>query len=211
MVRRLVETTDTRTRLFDAFGRLVADSRVLIGPGGVVQIEELPPPFQGGWLTRLAIDLYDEIVNALLARQVPGVPRRPGSGRRPLRGRRQGADRRTERQRLDDPRPRHDPDGGGAGQRYKQVLGAVMLSRGGAQIDAAIRSVRLDILKVFAVALAVTVLLSFYLAGTIARPIRKLAVAADHVRRGHGRHHEIPDFSRRGDEIPAICPARCAI
>ena len=76
-----------------------------------------------------------------------------------------------------------------------------MLSRGGAQIDAAIRSVRLDILKVFAVALAVTVLLSFYLAGTIARPIRKLAVAADHVRRGHGRHHEIPDFSRRGDEI----------
>ena len=86
-------------------------------------------------------------------------------------------------------------------QRYKQVLGAVMLSRGGAQIDAAIRSVRLDILKVFAVALAVTVLLSFYLAGTIARPIRKLAAAADHVRRGHGRHHEIPDFSRRGDEI----------
>jgi two-component system sensor histidine kinase ChvG len=45
------------------------------------------------------------------------------------------------------------------------------------------------------------VLLSFYLAGTIARPIRKLAVAADHVRRGHGRHHEIPDFSHRGDEI----------
>jgi two-component system sensor histidine kinase ChvG len=47
----------------------------------------------------------------------------------------------------------------------------------------------------------VTVLLSFYLAGTIARPIRKLAAAADHVRRGHGRHHEIPDFSHRGDEI----------
>ena len=56
MVRRLVETTDTRTRLFDPFGRLMADSRVLIGPGGVVQIEELPPPVQGGWLTRLAID-----------------------------------------------------------------------------------------------------------------------------------------------------------
>ena len=50
------------------FGTLVADSRVLIGPGGVVQIEELPPPVQGGWLTRLAIDLYDEIVNALPSR-----------------------------------------------------------------------------------------------------------------------------------------------
>src|SRR3954469_17407651 len=60
MVRRLVETTDTRTRLFDYSGTLVADSRVLIGPGGVVQIEELPPLVQGGPLTRLAIDLYDE-------------------------------------------------------------------------------------------------------------------------------------------------------
>ena len=36
-----VWSTTTRTRLFDASGTLVADSRVLIGPGGVVQIEEL--------------------------------------------------------------------------------------------------------------------------------------------------------------------------
>ena len=44
MVRRLVETTDTRTRLFDASGTLVADSRVLIGPGGVVQTLALSSP-----------------------------------------------------------------------------------------------------------------------------------------------------------------------
>ena len=202
MVRRLVETTDTRTRLFDAFGRLMADSRVLIGPGGVVQIEELPPPIQGGWLTRLAIDLYDEIVNALPSRdKFPVFREGPVQVAnhyedvvRALTGELSASVWTT-------------PDHGMIltvavpVQRYKQVLGAVMLSRGGAQIDAAIRSVRLDILKVFAVALAVTVLLSFYLAGTIARPIRKLAAAADHVRRGHGRHHEIPDFSRRGDEI----------
>jgi two-component system, OmpR family, sensor histidine kinase ChvG len=202
MVRRLVETTDTRTRLFDASGTLVADSRVLIGPGGVVQIEELPPPIQGGWLTRLAIDLYDEIVNALPSRdKFPVFREGPVQAAdhyedvvRALTGELSASVWTT---------PEHGmiltvavPV-----QRFKQVLGAVMLSRGGTQIDAAIRSVRLDILKVFAVALAVTVLLSFYLAGTIARPIRKLAAAADHVRRGHGRHHEIPDFSKRGDEI----------
>lgn len=202
MVRRLVETTDTRTRLFDPYGRLIADSRVLIGPGGVVQIEELPPPVQGGWLTRLAIDLYDEIVNALPSRdKFPVFREGPVQVAnhyedvvRALTGDLSASVWTTS-------------DHGMIltvavpVQRFKQVLGAVMLSRGGAQIDAAIRSVRLDILKVFAVALAVTVLLSFYLAGTIARPIRKLAAAADHVRRGHGRHHEIPDFSRRGDEI----------
>ena len=56
-------------------------------------------------------------------------------------------------------------------------------------------------LIVFAIALAVTVLLSFYLAGTIARPIRRLAAAAKLVRYGQGRRFEIPDFGRRRDEI----------
>jgi two-component system sensor histidine kinase ChvG len=86
-------------------------------------------------------------------------------------------------------------------QRYKQVLGAVLLSSDSTEIDQAIRSVRFEILKVFVIALGVTVLLSIYLAGTIARPIRRLAAAAERVRRGHGRHVLIPDFTRRGDEI----------
>jgi two-component system sensor histidine kinase ChvG len=50
------------------------------------------------------------------------------------------------------------------------------------------------------VALLVTVLLSFYLAGTIARPIRRLAAAAERAR-GRRARVEIPDFTRRGDEI----------
>src|SRR6185312_13995939 len=49
-------------------------------------------------------------------------------------------------------------------------------------------------------ALAVTILLSFYLAGTIARPIRRLADAAEHVRLGRGPTR-IPDFGHRHDEI----------
>ncbi len=55
-------------------------------------------------------------------------------------------------------------------------------------------------LRIFGAALFVTVLLSLYLAGTIARPIRRLAAAAE---RGRGRRArvEIPDFTRRGDEI----------
>jgi len=61
--------------------------------------------------------------------------------------------------------------------------------------------VRLEILKVFVIALGVTVLLSIYLAGTIGRPIRRLAAAAERVRRGHGRQVLIPDFTGRGDEI----------
>ncbi|MCH8237957.1 MAG: HAMP domain-containing protein, partial [Proteobacteria bacterium] len=88
-----------------------------------------------------------------------------------------------------------------AGTRYKQVLGALMLTRGSHTIDNALLEVRLDILKIFAAVLAVTILLSVYLASTIARPIRRLAEAAERVRRDHGRHQIIPDFAGRNDEI----------
>jgi two-component system sensor histidine kinase ChvG len=44
------------------------------------------------------------------------------------------------------------------------------------------------------------VLLSLYLAGTIARPIRLLAAAAERAR-GRGTYIDIPDFTERRDEI----------
>jgi len=92
-------------------------------------------------------------------------------------------------------------------QRYKQVLGALMLTRNSDNIEKALREVRIDILKVFAVALGVTIFLSLYLAGTIARPVRRLADAAERVRHGHHRQHEIPDFGSRGDEIGELSRA----
>jgi len=55
-------------------------------------------------------------------------------------------------------------------------------------------------LRIFGVALLVTILLSFYLASTIARPIRRLADAAERAR-GRGARVDIPDLMGRGDEI----------
>ena len=43
MMRRLVAPTKTRARLFDVHGEIIADSRVLRGPGGAIQVSELPP------------------------------------------------------------------------------------------------------------------------------------------------------------------------
>jgi len=62
--------------------------------------------------------------------------------------------------------------------------------------------VRLTILYIFAGALVITVLVSFYFAGTIARPLHKLADAAEAVRHSVGREHDsIPDLRHRSDEI----------
>src|SRR5437868_1330059 len=85
-------------------------------------------------------------------------------------------------------------------QRYKQVLGALMLSTSNREIEDELRTVRLELLRIFGVTLLVTVLLSLYLASTIARPIRRLAVAAQRAR-GRGARIEIPDVTGRNDEI----------
>ena len=87
-------------------------------------------------------------------------------------------------------------------QRYRHVLGSLMVSKDDTVIETAMRDVRITVFIVFAAALVITILLSFYLAGTLARPVLRLAVAAERVRHGLGRgSDEIPDFTGRGDEI----------
>src|SRR5437588_4814008 len=65
MMRRLVEPTRTRARLFDTAGALIADSRLLRGPGDAVQVSELPAPESKGLLVRLVDWLYDGIEELL--------------------------------------------------------------------------------------------------------------------------------------------------
>ncbi|MFQ5764051.1 MAG: stimulus-sensing domain-containing protein [Rhodospirillales bacterium] len=212
IVRRLVETTGTRARLFGNDGLLVADSRRLMGPGGLVQIEELPPPDEGNGRVEAALDVFDRLMRRLTRQQAlePYHEQARQHARdypevvKALLGERAGAVR----------------SGTGDGlvlsvavpvQRYKHVLGALMLTRGSHAIDSALLDVRVAILKVFGVALAVTVLLSLYLAGTIARPIRRLASAAERVRRDHGRQQTIPDFAGRNDEIGDLAESLSAM
>jgi two-component system, OmpR family, sensor histidine kinase ChvG len=86
-------------------------------------------------------------------------------------------------------------------QRFRAVLGVLMLSTQGGDIDKIVSAERRAILRVFGVAALVTALLSMLLASTIANPLRRLAAAAVRVRRGVKSREEIPDFSDRQDEI----------
>jgi two-component system sensor histidine kinase ChvG len=221
IVRRLVEPTNTHARLFAASGEIVADSHVLGRPGGQVVIEQLPPfgP-PPGLLTDLANAVYDVIVNWLprrtdlpLYREVL-APRVEDyeEARTALSG--EGAVRLRAGKGNDVVLTVAVPV-----QRFKQVLGVLMLASDSTTIDNNLRSLRFDILKLFGLALVVTFLLSVYLAGAIARPLRRLAVAAERVRRGHGlatgrpgalktgAQPVIPDMTRRGDEIGELSGA----
>jgi len=202
MMRRLVAPTKTRARLFDIKGAIIADSRVLRDPGGAIQVSDLPPPDTENPVMRLAERLYDRAIRILPRRARYPTYHESFTPR--------ASDYIEVRHALNGEigkKIRSDPSTGGLilsaaipVQRYKQVLGALMLSTSSTEIEEELRTVRLELLRIFGVALMVTVLLSLYLAGTIARPIRRLAAAAE---RGRGRRArvEIPDFTARGDEI----------
>ena len=86
-------------------------------------------------------------------------------------------------------------------QRQRVVKGALLLSTLGGDIDSIIAAERWAIVRIFLVSATIMFLLSLFLAGTIAEPMRRLAEAADRVRRGTKQRQEIPDLTRRQDEI----------
>jgi len=86
-------------------------------------------------------------------------------------------------------------------QRAGTIRGALMLSTQGGDIDSVIASERWALLRFFLVLAAVMLVLSLSLANTIAEPVRKLAEAAERVRRGIRSRQQIPDFTSRSDEI----------
>jgi two-component system sensor histidine kinase ChvG len=206
MVRRLTDTSRLRTRLFAPDGDLLADSLRLGGPGGTVQIVEIPPPGERPFMQRLVYDVYDWIVV-----RVPDWERFPPYVETPEPSAREYPDAVRALAGELSASVWSAPDGGLVMtaavpvQRLRQVLGAVMVSRTGDDIAESIRDVRLQVLQVFGIAFVITSLLSFWLAQTIARPIRRLARAADRVRPGlgpgAGRETEIPDFRGLDDEI----------
>ena len=208
MMRRSSTALPARARVFNANGALLADSLRLGRPGGLVLIRPLPPPTADRLMQEMAERVYDRIVNWLPRRS--GLPLYRESARQlansypeviqALRGVSVQTVRATE--------------AGGLIltvavpiQKYKQVLGALLLSVEGEKIDQAVRSVRFEILGVFAVVFAITVALSLYLAGSITRPVQRLAAAAERVRTGHDRRYSIPEFTGRGDEIGDLARA----
>jgi two-component system sensor histidine kinase ChvG len=198
VLRRLVSPTKTRARIYDRDGVLLVDSRNLFGRGDVLRFD-LPPPnaekpglFERAytgvrrWLGRGDLPLYRELA-AGNGRGYPEVAQA-------LSG------QNASMVRIND---RGDVIVSVAVpvQRFRAVRGALMLSTQGADIDDMVEAERLAILKVFVVAAAVMVVLSILLAGTIAEPVRRLADAAESVRRRIRTRVEIPDFTRRHDEI----------
>ena len=208
LVRRLAPTVGTRVRIFAPDGRLLADSSLLRGPGGAVRVRPLQAPIDRSDFERFAVDFFSGLVNWLPRRsEIPRYRERVDQiandyqeVRRALGGEGGARVRLTESGEL-------LLSVAVPVQSYKAVMGALMLSMEGRDIDQAVRAVRIEILGVFAVVFGITVLLSLYLASSIIRPVQRLARAAEVVRAGRQLGAEIPDLGSRHDEIGDLSTA----
>jgi two-component system, OmpR family, sensor histidine kinase ChvG len=198
VLRDLVSPTKTRARIYDRDGVLLVDSRDLFGRGDVMRFD-LPSPHaqKPGFFDRLYIALRTWLGRGDLPLYRELGPD-DGKGYEEVAQALDGHD--ASMVRINN---RGDVIVSVAVpvQRFHAVRGALMLSTQGADIDNMVTAERLAILKVFLIAAAVMVVLSILLAGTIAEPVRRLADAAESVRRRIQSRVEIPDFTRRRDEI----------
>ncbi|MFT0858562.1 sensor histidine kinase [Ancylobacter sp. G4_0304] len=198
VLTRLVKPTGTNARIYDRDGGLLLDSRSLYSKGEILRFE-MPPPTERRpnwfektwnklnlWFERGDLPLYKD----LGPNNGKGYPEVADA----LQGRNAYSVQVNERGQV-------IVSVAVPVQRFRAILGALLLSTDSGEIEAAVTAERLVIVRVFLVAMVVMVVLSLLLAGTIAGPVRKLADAAERVRRRTRSRVEIPDFTRRADEI----------
>jgi two-component system sensor histidine kinase ChvG len=202
LVGRLAAPTATRARLFALDGMLIADSDDLGPAARDVEARDLPPPGGEGGFGTFAGRVAGSLLRASLSQPPVRLYREAsfqqasdyGEVMLALSGK-----SKSEVRALSD--GQEIVSVAIPVQRFKRVVGALMLTVEAGDIEMQVAYVRIAILKVFGLALLVMLLLSAYLAGTIARPVRRLAEAAEGATRRGAGSAVIPDFTARRDEI----------
>lgn len=197
VLRRLLANTKNRARIIDPEGNLIVDSRFLLGGSDLIESEgpvTAPPP---NAIARWWNSLFDSIFGYDY----------PVHGEYGLDGNKDAPEVAAALNGASVSIVRLNDQGeiivlvSVPVQRFRAVLGALVLSNRGGEIDNVVWAERRIVLLTFGFATLVALLLSVALASTIAKPIRLLSAAAQKVRRGVNTRVEIPDFTRRSDEI----------
>ncbi|MDR6755930.1 two-component system sensor histidine kinase ChvG [Mycoplana sp. BE70] len=199
VLRRLISPTRVRARIYDTDANMLLDSKHLYTQGQVLRFDL--PPVEVEELS--ALDRFLVWLNRMLQpSNLPQYKEAPGGDgsiypevMNALTGVRGAVVRVTDKGEL-------IVSVAVPVQRFRAVLGVLLLSTQAGDIDKIVHAERLAIMRVFGVAALGNVFLSLLLSSTIANPLRRLSAAAIRVRRGGAKEREeIPDFSARQDEI----------
>ncbi len=218
LLRRLTDPTpNSQAKLYSADGQVIADSRVREGAGGAVNTQPLPPAAERGELQGTIEAIYDKLLSILPHQsETPIVETGPSAA-----GPEWQPDVKAELKlttndggRETPPYIRRTSDNrllvtvAEPVLRNRHTVGIIQLTRDAREVDDSLVGIRMSILGLFVIALVLTVMLSWYLSLTIARPILRLSQAAHDMREGHGRAGAVPaSLLRRTDEVGELAHA----
>jgi two-component system sensor histidine kinase ChvG len=218
LLQRLTEPSpNAQAKLYAPDGQVIADSRVRPDSGGAMREEPLPPAPERGEVVGAIGRAYDRVLGWLPHSNESTVldtgPQAGGPEWQPdvhQELRLAGSDQSREmppyiRRTADD---RLLVTVAEPVQNQRHTVGIILLTREAREVDQSLLDVRLSILGLFGFALALTVLMSWYLALTIARPILGLARAAEQMQEGRGRAGTVPAaLLERTDEVGELAQA----
>jgi two-component system, OmpR family, sensor histidine kinase ChvG len=201
ILQRLVTPTRLRARVYDRDGSLIIDTRAFFAGRDVFR-SELPPPageqtiFERSWsmwkksFGKAAIPTLEDTASGRAPQEVGRALQ--GLTANVVRVNAQGDTIISAAFPI---------------QRLRTVRGALQLSTQDGDIDEVIAAERLNIFILFGSVTLTMLLISLLMANTIAKPVERLAVGAERVRRSIKSRHQIPDFTDRGDEIGHLSAA----
>lgn len=199
LMLRMAERTGSRLRLYHADGRLMIDTWKLAGPN-----YQLRDPAEEAWQRHVARFL-DRVIDF-----VTGA-RRPRDYAEPVPDRsRSWPEIRTalaERKGLGEESFAPDRTFMITAAAPVGEAGALLMTTNARDVTRIVRAERLRLGILLLIIAALSVGLSFFLARTIVRPLRKLARAAIRVRLGRAREVAVPRLPGRRDEIGSLARA----
>jgi two-component system sensor histidine kinase ChvG len=201
ILRRLIQHTKNRARIYGRDGTLIVDTATLLTKGQLTRpaADQEPVVKAKNFWTRLTAVLIDK--------HLP-VYREIGNAK--------GTVYPEVRAALDGtatPLLLLDKDGDQIVsmavpiRRANTVLGALLLSTRPGDIEKSLSQERWRISLLAVIALVATLVSSLLLARTVAEPIRRLSEAADEVSRNINARAHLPDFAERNDEVGQLSRA----
>lgn len=192
-LRRLVLPKNDRVRLFAETGTLLADTSVLQD-----EVEELPVEYQVYGASRNAMSAaFDDIVSALPFAQNTLLAKRSLEEELVIAY----SGERAESQRISERGVRIISVSVPV-QYVSAVVGVVTIEAD--DVDMIVQRERSALMPFIGVAILIALLTSTALTLTIARPMRRLALAANRVQSGASPHISLPNLTKRKDEIGAL-------
>ena len=203
ILRRLIQPTQRRARVYSRDGTLVMDSATLLMRG---QLNRHEPKVEDG--TRLRTkNFWTRLKSLMIGEELPvyrEIGNANGTSYREVRRALEGT---TTAMLLLNEKGEQIVSTAVPIKRGGVVQGVLLMSTPPGEIDDILSEERALIWVLAAFAFFATLVSSLMLARTVAGPIRRLSASAEHVSRNISARHELPEYAHRTDEVGQMASA----